>query len=199
MLKIDINSSINLIDNNSTSFLIQKIFHDLSIFFKIKDISFQFSNENKDKKDQSWNELKNPYLKIDDIPEIERIDKNKIMFCDKKEYNIKEYIEKINDSFNDFLDDDMYNYCGKCNKYLNKFFCFICCNNICEECYKECNINNHSLKNLEEFNYKNNINKINSILNNLIIPIMEDEKIIKDIIEYIEKYIINNDKNYSKN
>ena len=90
MLKIDINSSINLIDNNSTSFLIQKIFHDLSIFFKIKDISFQFSNENKDKKDQSWNELKNPYLKIDDIPEIERIDKNKIMFCDKKEYNIKE-------------------------------------------------------------------------------------------------------------
>ena len=46
------------------------------------------------------------------------------MFCDKKEYKIKEYIKRINNNIIDFLDDNIYNYCGKCNKNLNKFFCF---------------------------------------------------------------------------
>ena len=114
---------------------------DLSISFKKQDISFELSKENKLKKDQVLNELKNIYLKADDIPELEIIDKNKIMFCDKKEYKIKEYIKSINNNIIDFLDDNIYNYCGKCNKNLNKFFCFYCHKNICEECYKECNTN----------------------------------------------------------
>ena len=55
------------------------------------------------------------------------------------------------------------------------------------------NLNKHSQLNLDEFNSQDSINLIKKILNNLITPINEDEKIIKDINEYIDEYIINND------
>ena len=172
--------------------IILKNFQDLSFPFKDKELSL-FINENKEKEEQNWNPSKNPYLNKVDVPEIEIIDKNKIIFCNKKKYKIKEYVEKINNTINSFLDDNIYNYCGKCHKYLNKFFCLICHKNICEDCYKECNLNKHSTQNLDNDNYKNNICKIKLILNNLIIPINKDEKIIQNIIEYLDKYIINND------
>ena len=156
------------------------------------DFSF-YSIENKEKNVLTANELKNPYLKKDDIPELEFIDKNNIIICSKKEYEIKNYIEKINCAYNDFLEDEIYNYCGKCKNNLNKFFCFICQKNICEKCYEECKINKHIPQNLDDINDKNNLDKIKIFLNNLIIPIKEDEKIIKDIVQYIDKYIINND------
>ena len=41
--------------------------------------------ENKDKNEQATNDLKNPYLKNDDIQELEFIGKNDIIICDKKE------------------------------------------------------------------------------------------------------------------
>ena len=163
-----------------------------SFSFINKDISL-YSIENKEKNENESTELKNPYLKKDDIPELEFINKNNIIICDKKEYEIKDYIERINSATSDFLDDEIYNYCGKCKNIFNKFFCFICQKNICENCYEKCELNKHSPINLEEFNFKNNINIIKTILNNLIIPVNDDEKIIKDIIGYIDEYIINND------
>lgn len=128
-----------------------------------KDISF-CSMENKEKNEQTTNDLNNPYLKKEDVPELEMIDKNNIIF-DKIFYEIKDYIEEINGTPNDFLDDEIYKYCGKCKNDPNKFFCFICHKNICNKCFKECEFNNHSLINLEKINYKNNINKIKTILN----------------------------------
>ncbi len=82
--------------------------------------------ENREKDEQDSDEFNNPYLNKDNVPELEKIDKNKIIFCDKKEYDIKEYLEKINDFSNDFLGDDIYNYCGNCNNNKNKFFCIVC-------------------------------------------------------------------------
>ena len=130
---------------------------------------------------------------------MEFLDKNNIIICDKKEYKIKDYIEKINNNSNDFLDEDIYNYCRNCKKKENKFFCFICNKNICDECFKECKRNKHSPQNLDEINDKHIINKIKKILNNLIVPIKEDGRIIKVIVQYIDKYIINSDINNSKN
>ena len=87
----------------------------------------------KEENEQSSNELKNPYLKKDDIPELEFIGKNNIIICDKKKYEIKDYIEELNKDSNDILDDEIYNYCGNCKKKINKYFCFICNKNICDE------------------------------------------------------------------
>ena len=42
-----------------------------------------------------------------------------------KKYEIKNYIEEINNDCNDILDDEIYDYCGNCKKKLNKFFCII--------------------------------------------------------------------------
>ena len=42
----------------------------------------------KEENEQPSNELKNPYLKKDDVPELEIIGKNNIIICDKKEYKI---------------------------------------------------------------------------------------------------------------
>ena len=99
------------------------------------DFSFMEKNLSllsiKEKNEQPSNELKNPYLKKDDIPELEFIGKNNII-CDKKKYKIKDYIEEINNDSNDILDDEIYNYCGNCKKKLNKYFCFICNKNICK-------------------------------------------------------------------
>ena len=160
--------------------------------FKNEDISL-YSMENKDKNEQASNDLKNPYLKNDEIPELEFIGKNDIIICDKKEYKINDYMKKINSISDDLLDDEKYNYCRKCENNLINFFCYICYKNICEKCYKECELNNHIPQKLDNTNNENNIDKIKKILSNLIIPIKEDEKIIKDIDEYIDKYIINHD------
>ena len=56
-----------------------------------KDISF-CSMENKEKNEQTTNDLNNPYLKKEDVPELEMIDKNNIIF-DKIFYEIKDYTE----------------------------------------------------------------------------------------------------------
>ena len=132
---------------------------NISFAFENKDISIEYSKENKGKEGPAWNEKNNPYLKKDDIPELEVLGKNN-MICDKKEYQIKEYIEKINSDSNDFLDENIYNICGNCKKNENKFFCFACNKNICEKCFKECEFNEHNIKNLEEINDKNDTNKI---------------------------------------
>ena len=101
-------------------------------------------------------------------------------------------MKKVNDENNIFLDDNIYYYCRNCKQNLNKFFCFICKKNICKKCYKKCKFNKHLPQNLEENNFKDNINKIKESLNNLIIPIIRDEKTIKGINSYIDKYIVNN-------
>jgi len=165
----------------------------MSFSFKIRDISEEYSIENLENEEQDWNEIKNPYLKIDDVPELELIDKNNMLICDKKEYKIKEYIDIINNSSSNFLDDEIYNYCGKCEENINKFFCFICNKNICEKCNKKCKSNKHFPQNLEDIIDKNNINKIKKILSSNILPIKEEGKIIKNIFVYIDKNIINND------
>ena len=69
---------------------------------------------NKEKNEQLSDELKNPYLKKNDVPELEFIGKNDIIICDKKEYKIKDYFKKINSFSDDLLDDYIYNYCGNC-------------------------------------------------------------------------------------
>ena len=48
---------------------------------------------NKEKNEQPSDELKNPYLKKNDVPELEFIGKNDIIICDKKEYKIKDYFK----------------------------------------------------------------------------------------------------------
>ena len=119
--------------------------------------------ENKDKNEQATNDLKNPNLKNDDIPELEFIGKNDIIICDKKEYKINDYMEKINSISDDLLDDEKYNYCRKCENNLINFFCYICYQNICEKCYKECELNNHIPQKLDNTNNENNIDKIKKI------------------------------------
>ena len=88
------------------------------------DISL-YSMENKEKNENASNELKNPYIKKDDVPEFEFINKNTMIICDKEEYKIKEYFENINNTTSDLLDDEKYNYCGIFKNNLNIFFCFI--------------------------------------------------------------------------
>ena len=163
-----------------------------NIFF-----THEFENKTNIKENQAAYLTKKPYFKKDNIPEIEIIDKN-TMICDNKEYKISEYIKKINAIDNDFLDDVIYDYCGKCKNNRNKFFCRICNKNICDNCFIECNMNNHIPQNLEEINNESNINKIIEILNNIIIPLKQDDNIIKDITKYIDEYIIINDYNNVK-
>ena len=62
--------------------------------FMDKDISLLSIKE---KNEQPSNELKNPYLKKDDIPELEFIGKNNIIICDKKEFEIKNYLYRRNE------------------------------------------------------------------------------------------------------
>ena len=157
------------------------------------DVYSNFVMKNKEEVSQAENELNNPYLKNEDVPELEMVKKNKILSCDKKEYEIEKYMEKIKINSEDFHDDYTYNRCLKCKNDINKYFCFICNKNICEKCGEECKNNKHLPKNLEEINVKDNINKIKAILKNLIIPIKKEEIIIKDIIEYIDKYTKNID------
>ena len=144
-------------------------------FFSLMNFSFQ--NENNDKENIPDELPKNPYLTKDHVPELIIVDKN-IMFCDKKEYEIKEYIKLKNNAVNEFLDDIMiYNHCEKCKKYENKFenkyFCKNCLKNICDNCYEKCKIEKHDVVNLEKMKEESdsNIIIIKNFLNNNIIPI----------------------------
>ena len=155
-----------------------KIIKDNSIFSLI-NLSIQ--SENNNEKNISEELAKNPYLIEDHVPELEIIDKNTII-CDKKEYNIKDYIKMINNPSNEFLDDIIkYNYCGKCKNGLNQYFCKICYVNICDKCYEKCKKENHgydciNINEIEkEFNSKN-IKMIKDFLNNSIIPMKETDK-----------------------
>ena len=102
----------------------------MSASFKSNDISLENSTEKIGKDEKLSNESKNPYLNKDCIPEIIKIDKNKIIFANKEEFEIREYLEKINNISNDLLDDEEYNNCENCNNDNNKFFCFNCKKNI---------------------------------------------------------------------
>ena len=188
----------SLIDEQKTK-LIEKeeSLQNVSFSFLNMNISFDYSIKNNEQ-DQNGNELKNPYLKKDDVPELEIVGKNDIIMCDNEKYKIKKYYEEVNKTSNEFLEDEIYNHCGKCKNNIsniNEYFCFICRKNICNKCFKECKDKKHSPQKLEEIKDKNIVNEIKTILSNLIIPLKEDETVIKDINEYIDKYIINNDYN----
>ena len=160
------------------------------------DTSFNEQIINKENEINQENEYKNPYLKNDDVPKIEIKNKNEMIY-DEHEYKIDEYLKEVNKVNNDFLDASIYNYCKKCRKNVNKYFCKNCNKNLCEKCYKELNCYDNSpsldldyLKN----SYIENIKEIKNILNNNIIHIKEEDEIIKKINDYINNYIINNDK-----
>lgn len=129
-------------------------------FIKNLNSSFEFNNFSKNnislephfdinneqsKKTQAISEFeeKNPYLKIDDVPELNIIDEN-IMIYEKKEYKIIDYIKQINCASDDFLDNE-YDFCGNCKENKNKYFCRFCNKNICNLCYDKCKIDNISL------------------------------------------------------
>ena len=117
-------------------------------FFSL--VNFSFQSENDESKYIPKESLKNPYLTKDYVPELIIVNKN-IMFCDKKEYEIKEYIKLKNNAVNEFLDDIMiYNHCEKCKKYENKYFCKNFFKNICDNCYEKCQIEKHDIVNLEK-------------------------------------------------
>ena len=52
-------------------------------------------------------ELKNPYLKKDDIPKIELVGENKMIY-EGENYKIDEYLNRINKNYDNFLDDSIY-------------------------------------------------------------------------------------------
>ena len=84
-------------------------------FFSLMNFSFQGEN------DESKYIPKNPYLTKDHVPELIIVDKN-IMFCDKKEYEIKEYMKQKNNAENEFLDDIMiYNHCEVIGKWRQTY------------------------------------------------------------------------------
>ena len=126
------------------------------------------------------------------------------MIYDGNKYKIDNYLNKIDKVNNDFLDASIYNYCKKCRKNINKYFCKNCNQNLCGECYKElkCFENEHvtwDLNYIIKNNYINNIREIKNILNNNIIPIKEEDEIIQKIKKYIDINLINNDKYIENN
>ena len=165
-------------------------------------MNFSFQSENNKEENIEEEPIKNPYLTEDHVPELIIIDKNKII-CDKKEYEIKDYIKLKNNTENEFLNDVMkYNYCDKCHKDLNKYFCKDCLKNICDNCYEKCKIEKHDIVNLEKMKEESNlyIKIIKHFLNYNIIPIKEvNENLTKGennedfllIIEIISQDYIN--------
>ena len=149
----------------------------------LSTINLSFQSQNNKEEDIPKESLKNPYITKDHVPELEIIDKNTIT-CDKKKYDIKDYIEMINNIQNDLLDDeDIYNYCGKCRKNKNKYFCENCQENICDKCYEDCRLKKHNFINLEEIKEEINsdILAIKVFLNNHIIPLKDvNENSIKE-------------------
>ena len=139
----------------------------------LSSINLSFQSQSNKGENIPEEPTKNPYITKDHVPELEIIDKNTI-FYDKKKYDIKDYIEMINNIPNDLLDDvEIYNHCEKCKKHLNKFFCENLQANICDKCYEDCKIKKHNLINLEEMEKESNtyLLKIKAFLNNNIIPI----------------------------
>ena len=161
----------------------------------IPDNTFNESINNNENEIIPENEVKNIYLKKDDISEIKLISKNE-MICDGKKYKINEYFEEINNNSGNYLDDSIYDYCKNCRKNKNKYFCRNCNKNLCKKCFEDfkCFENEHTAWALDNKNNNNlyNIKEIQSILNKNIIHIKKEDKIIKMIIQYIEKYTINN-------
>ena len=86
----------------------------------------------------------------------------------------------INNDSNEFLDDIMiYNHCGMCKNYLNKFFCKNCYENICVKCYEKCKIKKHDFIDLAEMKEKSNsfyIKIIKFFLINNIIQLKGDDE-----------------------
>ena len=141
------------------------------------------------------NEVKYIYLKKDDVSEIKIINENEII-CDGKNYIINEYFNELNSNSGEFLYDSEYGKCKNCGKNKNEYFCKNCYKNLCEKCFEDfkCLENNHTYWYLDDIKKINldNIKEIKSILNKIIIHIKEDDKLIKIIIQYIDKYLINN-------
>ena len=99
---------------------------------------------------------KNPYITKDHVPILEILDKNAII-CDGIEFNIKDYIKKINNASDEFLDDlEIYNHWGKCKNDLNKYFFKICKENICNKCYANCEWEKHDFIDLNETKEESN-------------------------------------------
>ena len=156
---------------------------------------------NKEEEDPT-NEIKIVYLKKDDIPVIEILDKNKMIY-DGKEYQISEYfnqikefinkIKDVNDNSIDLLDDNKYDKCGICKNNSNEYFCENCHKNICKNCYKNCTEEKHEILNLKEMEveFKNIAIFIRINLPVYIIPIKE-ENIINENKPNIEEENIEN-------
>ena len=154
---------------------------DRSIF-SLMNISFQ--RKNNDDVFVPEESPINQYLTKDHILVIEIINKNTII-CDKKKYDIKDYIQKINNNNqNEFLDDVMvYNHCEKCKNDLNKYFCKNCNENICNKCYEKCKNEKHDFINLYEMKdeTKGCLKIIKKFLSINIISLKEgDKNIIKE-------------------
>ena len=77
--------------DKSSSLLIDQSSHNLSMSLNDIDNSLENSMEKATKEEQGLIS-KNPYLNNNDVPELESINKNTIIFCNKEEYDIKEYI-----------------------------------------------------------------------------------------------------------
>jgi len=141
-------------------------------------------------------EVKNPYLKKDDVPKIEIISDNHMIY-EGKNYRIDEYLDKIIGNSSNFLDDYIYyEHCKICKKNMNKYFCRDCNINLCEKCFNDFNClkNKHTSWYLDDVKKTcdDNIKEIKTILNKNIIYIKDGDKIIKKIKKYIDKYINNN-------
>ena len=136
----------------------------------IADNSFDFKTIEDEDLDNGEDDISIAYLKKDDIPVIQILNKN-IMLYDKQEMKINDYLKRINeyicDSSNDLVDDYIYDRCGICKNNLNKYFCQTCNKNICDNCFRECKKEKHVIILLEEMEvrYKYNIKCIQAILN----------------------------------
>ena len=105
--------------------------------------SFELKNIEYLKEDCPLNEIKIAYLRKDDIPTIEILNQN-LMLYDEQEYEINNYIEQIkahitkvkdiNNNSNDLLDDYKYELCKICKNNFNCYFCKSCNKNICDVC-----------------------------------------------------------------
>ena len=138
-------------------------------------MNVSFQSENNSTENIPEESPKNPYFIKEYVPELQIIEKN-IIICDKIKYNIRDYIKKINNTSNEFLDDIMiYNHCGKCKNDLNKYFCKNCFKNICAICYEKCKIEKHDFINLDGLEEKSQfcLTIIKNFLERNIIPMKE--------------------------
>ena len=101
----------------------------------------------------SLNDNKIPYPNKEQIPLLKIKNEN---YFESGE-NIGNYLKNLVK-----FEDDKFNKCSICKKYLNYYFCENCYKNICDICYKNCSFNNHVLIDLKEKSKE---------INNLIINI----------------------------